>query len=81
MRIVIDLQGAQSHGSRHRGIGRYTLALAQAIVRNRGDHDVFLVLSDRFPETIADIRTAFESLPESRIRVWACHEGVQFLNQ
>ena len=37
MRIVIDLQGAQSL-SRFRGIGRYSLALTQGIIRNRGQH-------------------------------------------
>ena len=30
MRIVIDMQGAQSTGSRNRGIGRYTQAIAKA---------------------------------------------------
>ena len=39
MRIVIDLQGAQTE-NRFRGIGRYSLSLAQAIVRNRGDHEI-----------------------------------------
>ena len=29
MRIVIDMQGAQSTGSRNRGIGRYTQAIAK----------------------------------------------------
>ncbi len=37
MRIVIDMQGAQTE-SRFRGIGRYSLSLAKAIVQNRGDH-------------------------------------------
>ena len=37
MRIVIDLQGAQSE-SRFRGIGRYSLSLALAMARNAGDH-------------------------------------------
>ena len=44
MRIVIDMQGAQCR-NRQRGIGRYTLSLAQAIVRNRGEHEVFLALN------------------------------------
>ena len=39
MRILIDLQGAQSK-SRFRGIGRYTLSLAKAIAKNRGDHEI-----------------------------------------
>ena len=70
MRIVIDMQGAQTE-SRFRGIGRYTLSLAQAIVRNRGEHDVILALSGLFPDTIEPIRAAFDSLlPQENIRVW-----------
>ena len=71
MRIVIDMQGAQSD-SRLRGIGRYTLSLAQAIVRNRGEHEVVLALSGLFPETIELIRASFDGLlPQSSIRVWS----------
>ena len=70
MRIVIDMQGAQTE-SRFRGIGRYTLSFAQAIVRNRGEHEVFLALSGLFPDTIEPIRAAFDSLlPQENIRVW-----------
>ena len=70
MRIVIDLQGAQC-GSRHRGIGRYSLALAQAMVRNRGDHEVIIALNGLFPETIEPIRVIFDSLlSQENIRVW-----------
>ncbi|MGR8981493.1 MAG: glycosyltransferase [Gammaproteobacteria bacterium] len=70
MRIVIDMQGAQTE-SRFRGIGRYTLSFAQAIVRNRGEHEVILVLSGLFPETIETIRVAFNGLlPQENIRVW-----------
>lgn len=70
MRIVIDMQGAQTE-SRFRGIGRYTLALTQAIVRNRGEHQVILALSGLFPETIAPIRAAFDGqLDQENIRVW-----------
>lgn len=70
MRIVIDMQGAQTE-SRFRGIGRYTLAFAQAVVRNRGEHEVFLALSGLFPDTIEPIRAAFDGLlPQEHIRVW-----------
>jgi glycosyltransferase involved in cell wall biosynthesis len=73
MRIVIDLQGAQSV-SRDRGIGRYSLALALAVARNREWREVFILLSDLFPETIAPLRTAFHSLlPRDNIRVWRAH--------
>ena len=71
MRIVIDLQGAQTLDSRNRGIGRYSLSLSQAIVRNRGPHEIILALSGNFPDTIEPIRSAFEGLlPQENIRVW-----------
>lgn len=70
MRIVIDMQGAQTE-SRFRGIGRYTLSFAQAIVRNRGKHEILLALNGLFPDTIEPIRTAFDGLlPQENIRVW-----------
>ncbi len=70
MRIVIDMQGAQTE-SRFRGIGRYTLSFAQAIVRNRGEHEIILALSGLFPDTIEPIRAAFDGLlPQENIRVW-----------
>ena len=70
MRIVIDMQGAQTE-SRFRGIGRYTLAMAQAIVRNRGVHEIHLALSGLFPDTIDPIRTAFAGvLSQEHIHVW-----------
>jgi glycosyltransferase involved in cell wall biosynthesis len=70
MRIVLDLQGAQT-ASRFRGIGRYTLSLAKAIAANRADHEVLLVLNGLFPHTIELIRAAFDSLlPQDNIRVW-----------
>ena len=71
MRIVIDLQGAQTD-SRFRGIGRYSLSLAKAIVRNRGEHEVIIVLSGLFPDTIEAIRAEFSDLlPQDNIRVWS----------
>lgn len=70
MRIVIDMQGAQTE-SRFRGIGRYSLAFAQAVVRNCGEHEVMLALNGLFPDTIEPIRAAFEGLlPQQNIRVW-----------
>lgn len=70
MRIVIDMQGAQTE-SRFRGIGRYTLSFAQGVVRNRGEHEVILALSGLFPDTIEPIRAVFDCLlPQENIRVW-----------
>jgi glycosyltransferase involved in cell wall biosynthesis len=71
MRIVVDMQGAQTTGSRHRGIGRYTLALSKEIARLRGEHEVILALNCLFPDTIEPIRAAFEDvLPQENIYVW-----------
>ena len=61
MRIVIDLQGAQSN-SRFRGIGRYSTSLAQAIIRNRGEHEVIIVLNGLFPDATQFIKSQFEDL-------------------
>ena len=71
MRIVIDMQGAQSTGSRHRGIGRYTQSLVGAIARHRGAHDVVIALNGAFAASIGPIRAAFDGvLPPERIVVW-----------
>ncbi|MHC8360864.1 glycosyltransferase [Pseudomonas sp. LS2P72] len=71
MRIVIDMQGAQT-GSRFRGIGRYTMALAAAMIKLRGEHEIILALNGLFPETIDSIRDAFaELLPQENIKVWS----------
>ncbi len=70
MRIVIDLQGAQTE-SRFRGIGRYSLSLAQAIAKNRGEHEILIALNALFLETIQPIRSTFNGLlPSENIRVW-----------
>lgn len=70
MRIVIDMQGAQTE-SRFRGIGRYTMSFAQALARNRGEHELILALNGLFPDTVESIRVAFDSqLPQENIRVW-----------
>lgn len=71
MRIVFDMQGAQTESRLH-GIGRYTLSLVKAIVRNRDKHEIIIALSDLFPETIEPIRAAFGGLlPQENIRVWS----------
>ncbi|MBU0538660.1 MAG: glycosyltransferase [Gammaproteobacteria bacterium] len=81
MRIVIDLQGAQSTGSRNRGIGRYALSLAQGIARNRGDHEVLLALSGAFPETVDSVREVFQDLiPQEHIVVWHAPEAVSHID-
>ena len=71
MRIMLDMQSAQTE-SRFHGIGRYTVSLTQAIVRNKGKHEIIIALSDLFPETIESIRATFDNLlPQENIRIWS----------
>ena len=70
MRLVIDLQGAQSD-SRNRGIGRYSRALAMAMAEQAGPHEVMLALNGNFRDATEELRDAFAPvLPPSQIRVW-----------
>ncbi len=71
MRIVIDLQGNQSGGSRNRGIGRYSLAITKAILEKKREHDVIVVLSSRFLDTIELVRNELKGcIRDENIRVW-----------
>ena len=80
MRILIDMQGTQT-GSRHRGIGRYTLSLVRAIILNKSKHEIILIVNGLFPETIEGIRAAFEDiLPQKNIRVWDAPGSVAEIN-
>lgn len=70
MRLLIDLQGAQA-SNRTRGIGRYSLALAQAIARQAGNHEIWLALNNCFPDSIDELRASFDGLmPPEHIVVW-----------
>ena len=70
MRIVIDLQGCQTY-ARFRGIGRYSLALAQELARQAGDDEVWIALNGLLADTVEPLRAAFDGLvPQERIVVW-----------
>lgn len=70
MRIVIDMQGAQT-SSRFRGIGRYSVALVRAIAQKAGEHEVWIVLNGQLHDSISNIHTVFEGLiPTNRIIVF-----------
>ncbi|MBZ9566130.1 glycosyltransferase [Modicisalibacter tunisiensis] len=71
MRIIVDMQGAQAQ-SRKRGIGRYTLALIRALIRQGGDHEIILVFNELFEESIKDLWPEFQSwLGIERLHVWS----------
>ncbi|MYL25268.1 MULTISPECIES: glycosyltransferase [Halomonadaceae] len=70
MRIVIDMQGAQTEVQSN-GAGHQAMAFAQAVVRNRGKNDVILALNGLLSHTIEPIRAAFDDvLPQEKIRIW-----------
>lgn len=67
MRILLDLQACQA-SSMHRGIGRYSMALALAMARNSGTHELRIVLNEDYPDSVAAIRKAFDGLvPQAQI--------------
>ncbi len=75
MRIVLDLQSCQTEGSKNRGIGRYSIALAEAMLR-RGGHEFFVVLNGAFPEAAAAVRERLRDLlPSDHIRTFDIAEG------
>lgn len=81
MRIVIDLQAAQSKFSRFRGIGRFSLSLARSIALNKGKNEIVVFLNGLFNESIDDIRKEFFGiLPDEAIKVWYPPKGVEYRN-
>jgi glycosyltransferase involved in cell wall biosynthesis len=74
LRLVIDLQGAQSI-SRTRGIGRYSRELALAMARRPSVHDVVIALNGGLPSE--SLREEFAAiLPRDNIRVWHAPGGI-----
>jgi glycosyltransferase involved in cell wall biosynthesis len=71
VRIVLDLQAGQTIGSRHRGIGRYSMALARAMVEQAGHHEIHIGASQAFADALEDMRGAFPEIASAgRFRVW-----------
>ena len=70
MRIVIDMQGAQSISST-RGIGRYTCSIVESIARNKADHDIFIVFNGLFPDAIEPLKTLLSPyIPDENFKIW-----------
>ena len=59
-RLLLDLQGCQTRNSRHRGIGRYSLSLTQALLKRNArscrPFDMVGLLNGAFPEAGAEVR-------------------------
>lgn len=59
-KILIDMQACQTE-SRQRGIGRYAMALVQAMAAQASEDEIHLLLNSAFPETILPLRQIFSS--------------------
>lgn len=71
MRILLDLQSCQTEGSKNRGIGRYSISLAEAMIRQGKDHEFFVILNGAFPEAARAVRDRLSAiLPQERIRTF-----------
>jgi glycosyltransferase involved in cell wall biosynthesis len=80
MRIVIDLQGAQSE-SRFRGIGRYSLSIARALAEQKAQHELWLVLNAQLPDNVTHVREVFfDLLPQERIRFFSIPQPTKELD-
>jgi glycosyltransferase involved in cell wall biosynthesis len=80
MKIVIDMQGAQTE-SRFRGIGRYTISFVKAVIRNANEHDVVLVFNGMLSENLGSLKAIFaQYLPEESLRVWSAPAPVSLVD-
>lgn len=61
MKILIDLQSCQS-GSRHGGIGRYSMNLASAMVRNAGQHEIHFLLNASLADGLQELKDELATL-------------------
>ncbi|MFT4465815.1 MAG: glycosyltransferase family 4 protein [Sodalis sp. (in: enterobacteria)] len=77
MHILIDVQGLQS-ASKYRGIGRSTLAMSRAIIRNAGEHRVSILLNGMFSlDNIREVRQAYQDvLPANEIYTFSAQGPV-----
>ena len=73
MRIVIDMQGAQTE-SRLRGIGNYSYGLTKAIIKNNKSDEIIIVLNNLLKESIDEIYKEFKDLIDPKnIIIWKKH--------
>ncbi len=63
MRIVIDMQGAQTM-SRRRGIGRYTLSFTEALIKLQSEHEFILLFNSLLPKPHKYIHNIINTYPE-----------------
>lgn len=79
MRITLDLQACQAQ-SADRGMGRYSMMLAQTLARQAisggRDHEISIVLNNNLPVRARSVMNAFRDLvPRERIHVFDVPQG------
>jgi glycosyltransferase involved in cell wall biosynthesis len=78
LRIVLDLEAAQMPQSRQRGIGRYSLALAQALLRHRGPHEILVALNGMYSGTVDATLEQLDGLVARKdVRIWHSAQPAQ----
>ena len=76
MRIVIDMQGAQTE-SRLRGIGNYSYGLTKSIIKNNKSDEIIIVLNNLLKESIDEIHKEFKDLINPKnIIIWNTPENI-----
>lgn len=78
MRIVIDLQAAQSPSSKFGGVGRYAREITKSILKEKKKTDeIFLALNGYYENEVIEIRNLFHDLiPQKNIKVWNWYPDV-----
>ena len=78
MRLVIDMQGAQT-ASRYRGIGRYTVSLVRHLIQLADQHEVILFINGSLPDGADALIAEFRGqLPREQIVVFEPMAPVSF---
>ena len=72
MRIIIDIQGCQSKGSKYRGIGRYSIALIKAISANFHEHEIILIGNSLLENISDNFSSELETNPNLTYCNWYC---------
>jgi glycosyltransferase involved in cell wall biosynthesis len=81
MHILIDLQALQTESSGTRGIGRYSRALIEGIMRNAPDDKITLLLSGVVGKRNGQLRRALTRLrPDIDIQMWTAATPTSFLS-
>lgn len=72
MRLVIDMQGAQTPVSKTRGVGRYTVEMTKALIATCPENwEIVLALNGAFPAACRELRDTFAPLiGPDKIKVW-----------